>query len=581
MKKLFFCILILLGTGMVFSQDFYQRILQEQRTGQISEIRALYLEALRLYAPEKLPEPYRSIVGLPVKSGFGLGYRIRSRWEDFSAEQRAVLGPFLLRPVLPDSMFSPSGFFKIRYAREGTDGVPPEDWDSSGIPDYVEEAAVCLDHVYSVEVGALGFNPPPGDRSRFGPEWNIYIRDLPGFYGMTNSDQLVSQNPDVYTSYMELDNDYTDTPTKGLDGLRVTAAHEFFHMIQLGYHGRDDDDDGDWDDLFLMEAGSTWMEDVVYDYVNDYYYYLPRFFSTMNRSFDYTDGYREYGLCLWFHFLEKRTGGREIVRKIWEEIVSYPAIQATDMALRKIGRTFEEELALFYGWNYMTGSRTDTSRFYPEGIYYPEVKMDATFHFQKDTTITEEVRPLAAKYFHFYQDDGLGFTIIPTNVNREEDASSEEFALTLIRGGDYALYTSLGYGIQMRLVSENYLHWKGVAVVEPPGEAADFIPFNGSLLSFDEEDLPASFPNPFVLKNHSMTTIPFILEGPGDVDVLIVHASGYRVKRVSEYYESGGLQFYNWDGKDDDGEQMPSGIYIYVVTLGSKLVRKDKIAVVR
>ena len=552
------------------SQTFQQKIQGDVRQGVLTETQVLYIRALRSFAPDRVPELYRDLSGLPLKSATGLLVRIRSRWNEFTPDQQSVLQSFFYRPDLPDSYVSPSGYFKIHYTTAGYHAVSPDDFDFSGVPDYVEEIANSFEYVYSVEIEQLGFNPPNDDNNEDGPEWDVYIQNI-NHYGYT--DYLVDPgDPNRWITYITMDNDYTHTPTKGMNAARVTAAHEFFHMIQFGYYFRNED-------IFLMEVGSTWMEDVVYDYVNDYIFYLSYFFNDTNTSFDYSDGWREYGLCIWFHFLEKRCGTRDIVRHVWEQIVYYPAVEALDMALRGMGHTYDEELALFYGWNYMTGSRADTTRFYPEGHNYPMVRIDGSFQFHQDTSFTEGIVPTAARYYQFSENNGNTITLIPTNLNRDDNTPGE-FTLSLIRGEGYPLYTYLENNLQTRIIAEDYLRWKCVAVVESPGQETLFIPFNANQLGFSEEDLPASFPNPFMITNHAMTTIPFLLEEPGNIHIMIARSSGYLVKDENQYYESG-LQLYYWDGKDDRGESMPSGIYVYIVTSGSKLIRRDKIALIR
>lgn len=577
MKRMFLSfVVIILVVEVLFSETFFQKIHKDKESGQITEVQAVYLEALRVYAPEKLPEEYKQLVDFPVKCGLRVGLQVRNFWQKFTPEQKAVLKPVVYRPNPQYSFVSPSERFKIHYDITGGNGVSSDDLDQSGVPDYVEEAAKAMDYVYLVEVEQIGFNPPPDDRNRDGPEWDVYIKNLPNNYGWTQPDQRLSHDPDVWISYIELDNDYTHTRTKGLDGLRVTAAHEFFHMIQLGYNFRDRNKD-----LFMMEASSTWMEDVVYDDLNDYYQYLPLFFNDTNVSFDQSDGWREYGLCLWFHFLEKRFIGKEIIKDIWNEIVKHPAIEATDAALRKKGHTFSEELSLFYGWNYMTDSRADTLRFYPEGNVYPEIKLDGDFVFQLDTTINEEVQPTASRYYRFSMSNGTCFTLVPTNVNWLYDSLSEKVTLAMIRSEKHPLYTNLEQGVQARLISEDYLYWRCIAVVESPGQQALLIPFGGTQKVVLDEDLPSTFPNPFFAQNQSMITIPFILDEPSHIKVVIFSSSGYRMKEEEKFYNSNGLQFYYWNGKDEKNEQVSSGIYVYVVSTENKLIRRNKFAVVR
>jgi hypothetical protein len=582
MRRGFILVCILIGTGTVYSQNFHQRLFQDQKENRITESDALFLQGIRIIAPETLPEHYQDDLGLPVKSAFGLIFMLQNRWEDFNLDQKSMLKSMLMRPDLPYNYISPSGHFKIHYSTTGADAVSLDDFDLSGIPDYVEEAANSIDYAYYIEVTQMGFNPPPDDLGRDGVEWDVYVRNIPGAYGWTNLEMQDPDNQKAWITYICVDNDYTHTPTKGLDGLRVTMAHEFFHMVQLGYNGRDENSDSMLDDLFLMEAGSTWMEDVVYDYVNDYYYYLSGFFSNTNKPLNYTDGWREYGLCIWFHFLEKRTGGRDIARTIWENIVDYPALEATALALESDGHQFEDELARFYGWNYMTGTRADTTRFYPEGDNYPQIQVDSFFSFQMDTTITGEVLSTASKYFHLYEESGPSYTLIPTCVFIEETDDPFTFNLTLMHNGGSPLNTDLGHGVQARLSSEDYAYWKCVAVIESSGQEVSFILFDGTQESSFGDDLPASYPNPFVLDKDAYTTIPFNLKESCNVTMTVYSVSGFRVRKKEQYFEAGDLPSnFRWNGLDDNGQPVPGGVYIYTIHDGSRLIRRDKVAVVR
>ena len=581
--------LSLMAVSAVASETFFQRVRTERQQGLISEAQALMLEALGVYAPEKLPEPYRSRLGGPMKCTLGIKYRVRERWSVFSPEQQAILEPLLYRPDLPDAYLSLSGLFKMHYTTTGYDAVSAEDADQSGVPDFIEEAGRIFDTVYAAEVTQMGFNPPMADQDRDGPEWDIYFENI-NAYGGTVPEILVSEDPDLYSCYMEVDNDFSGGYfTQGLEALRVTAAHEFFHMIQLGYNGRDENQDAWFDDRFFMEVSSVWMEDAVFDGVNDYYQYLgivyhgtqSGFFDATNLPFDWRDGWREYGLGVWLHFLVARFGDSEIVRDIWEAIVTDPAVEANDRVLQTRGSGFDEELALFYGWNCMTGSRADTLAFYPEGHAYPEIQLDGTFVFAMDTTLEDDVNPAASKYFRFSQVDGTSFTLIPTNVNRSTYEPSDAFRLILSRGQNFPVYTDLGYGVQTRLISEDFFLWKCVAVVESPGQATSFIPFDGTQPGSGTEETPGVFPNPFVLSRHAGVTVPFVLDEAANVLLRVFSSSGYRVREEEAYYASDGLQYGHWDGRDEDGEQVPSGIYVCVVTSGGRLILRDKLAVVR
>ena len=572
-----FCML----SRTVVSQTVVQGVHDAREQGRLNQIQALYYEALAVHLPELLPEAYRIEGGLPLKSGFDLNYRLKRSWDRFTPEQRNVLEPFLFRPSLPLSHVSQSGRFRIHYTLTGADQVSGDDEDGSGVPDYVEFTAQCMDTVYAVLVEQIGLHQPPDDNGRDGPEWDVYIRDIYGVYGWTNVEERISQNPDIYITYMELDNNYTHTPTKGLDALRVTTAHEFFHMVQLGYIGRDDDNDGSFDDLFLMEAGSTWMEDVVHDDVNDYVYYLTNFFNRTNTPFNTSNGSWEYGLCLWFHFLEARTGGRAIVRETWVRLVSSPAMEALAEALQARGIILDDELTLFWAWNVFTGSRAQPALFYEEGSLYPEVFIDAALQFKQDTTLTTDIRHLSARYFRLFHPTGTVYTLVPTNLDREFDARPDEFTLIVGSGSNRMNYTDLPGGVQVRMIADDILRWKCAAITEMSGFDPDLVTFNATPAGDVTEDLPACYPQPFVIDEYSMTTIPFMLEFTGRAKIVIAQASGHVVREDEQQVVMEGLQFYRWDGRNEHGDHVSSGIYFYTILVEDQLIRQEKIAVVR
>ena len=71
------------------------------------------------------------------------------------------------------------------------------------------------------------------------------------------------------SAYCVVDNNFAEpifpnhTP---LENLQVTAAHEFFHAVQFSYDA--------FEDQWFLEATATWMEDELYDAVNDNLQYL-------------------------------------------------------------------------------------------------------------------------------------------------------------------------------------------------------------------------------------------------------------------------------------------------------------------
>ena len=90
-----------------------------------------------------------------------------------------------------------------------------------------------------------------------------------GLYGYCSPDGAQPDNGDGRApAFCVLDNDYARSQygIAPINALRVTAAHEFFHAIQFAYDV--------YEDLWFMEGTATWVEDEVYDKINDNYQFL-------------------------------------------------------------------------------------------------------------------------------------------------------------------------------------------------------------------------------------------------------------------------------------------------------------------
>ena len=85
----------------------------------------------------------------------------------------------------------------------------------------------------------------------------------------------------------------------------------------------------------------------------------------------------------------------------------------------------------------------------------------------------------------------------------------------------------------------------------------------------DETALLHNYPNPF----NPETWIPYQLAKPADVTIRIYAASGVLVRTLALGYQPVGIYQYRsraayWDGKNEVGESVASGIYFYTLTAG-------------
>jgi uncharacterized protein DUF6055/flagellar hook capping protein FlgD len=277
--------------------------------------------------------------------------------------------------------------FTLHWDESGFHSVTLEDLSSNGIPDYIDTAAVVLEHVWDVEINQMNYSPPPQQNGQPVANYHVYFTDMAYYGGTTGSGNDIPSLPGTnWTSYLELENDYQESYffSQGLDGLRVTAAHEFHHAIQFGYNVRQED-------YFFYEMTSTWMEDVLYTHINDYYNYLSSLFTNLgNRSFDNFSLYA-YGNCLYVHMLEKHFGS-DIVRDIWNQIKSNTVIDALAIILPRsqYNSNWLTSLADYGVWLYFTGNRSNSALYFPEGEFYPEYHINSnSTHFLTDSLIFE------------------------------------------------------------------------------------------------------------------------------------------------------------------------------------------------
>ena len=285
----------------------------------------------------------------------------------------------ITRPTyLADSVDSPRGLFRIHYTTTGLDAL------EGGTPTAVKIADI-MDSVYSHIVDTLGYPPPPQDGYEEGGDekYDVYMRYLgSSYYGMTWTDSL--QYPQVMqaTSYIEMNANpsrlpgYSDwSSDRPMDAIRVTAAHEFFHAVQFGIDWGETEVDilgGDQvlDRRYWMEMSAVWMEEEIYDDINDYYSYLPYFYNIPEASLQQFAGGTDlhpYASVVYPIFLSEKFG-RDIIRDIWTLCGSMgfgPSfLKAADSAIiiaSEHNHNWETAFADFALWNYLTGERSDLS----------------------------------------------------------------------------------------------------------------------------------------------------------------------------------------------------------------------------
>lgn len=539
------------------------------------------------------------------------------------------LSDYFARPSdadFPETYISPAGHFKIHYTTaEGKHQT------TLG---YVQTVALIADSVWAHHIDQLGYHEPLNDGDY---EWggdslyDIYLKSLSSlYYGITwgESGPQVG-NGHQATSYMELQTDYSNFPgyeTRPLDALRVTMAHEFFHAIQFWYDAREHEDEvvENKPNFAWMEISSVWMEEETYDYINDYYYYLPHYFPFVHlplRLWDNQHPNYPYAAGIFAMFLTQRFG-TDIMRSIWEKCAEVPKTNVWYGALQDAiaetsggTLTFEDAFAEYGRWLYFTGSRKPS--FFEEGSRYPMVP-------ELDTVGVDIIRPYIRNYSNYPAAVDRDFSFFPYYLGVsyiDLDVTTVDSGLTIDNFfGVTSSPEPVGWRVSVMgynrfdpdqpvwLVDSLYRN-RDQIVIEKNGGITDLIivpvsanPYYGKtnnvyqFTALGTTSLKSSttirppFPNPFKLsgvENPSLTT-EIILSGSVDVNSAnhasafldIYTVAGERIFSASESGSPNGRIWLDWNGRNEGGQEVASGVYILLVSVDD-LTETFKVLVIR
>ena len=543
-----------------------------------------------------LPDPK---CGTPVTVAIH-GMRIRGHYDK-------TLEALLERPdYLPDTLGGEN--ILVHYTTVGGRAPYQVNVDinpANGVPDYVDNVLYIFEYVRDFEIGSLGYNIPPTDFGGGGDNrYDVYVDSLrAGYYGFATQEDIVDQYR--ASSFITIENDFDNThySNNPVDGVRVTAAHEFFHAIQFGYDAfeYDFDDPDDWTTYkpWWGEASATWMEDVIYDDINDYIGYLPYFYGyswmglgTFSYNLGDARGYHPYASCVWpIYLTEKYSAG--IIKEIWERcgtIAGYNTLHATNDALLSRSSSLSTGFLEFSVWNFHTGDFADPANFFSEGSLFPEMDT-ATFvgqlvEYPRNLGIVlSPPEHLGANFIVIRSGSEPGGVQVSFDGQDLSNASWHVAILGHLQGEsewiDMLVEGNTGDG------SEEWRDWNffdhvvviptvsGLAPLYNQFTYSGRVSYDPTLVGDEDPDpdfkLMSAYPSPFVISSEtSFMRIPYSLDqrySKSQMGIWIYDASGGTVAEIPKtaipssgpgLHHSGAL----WYGKNDDGEYVASGIYI-------------------
>lgn len=304
------------------------------------------------------------------------------RQADLPRAQRTEARRILARPT--DGAADPVGFgystdnvtqscaggFCVHWARTTRDAPDLTDADANGRPDSVDRVLATLIQVGSTYQQA-GYRKPVSDGVVGGgvDQFDVYLVESgeAGVYGYC-APEVARRGDRTAPAYCALDNDFAEFPTHtALENMQVTVAHEYFHAVQFAYDLTEDQ--------WFLESTAVWVEDEMFDAVNDNVQYLRTSPIAQPRiPIDRGQGLRVYGSWIFIRYLselepQSQAGLPTIVRDVWERAAgtSY-SIRAIEAVLRDRGRSLRKTVARFADAN------RHPKQSYDEGRRYPKAK---------------------------------------------------------------------------------------------------------------------------------------------------------------------------------------------------------------
>jgi hypothetical protein len=490
------------------------------------------------------------------KCGLWVGQAVRARWDDFTESERLRLSAFLAPPSLQKTRTM--GRFRVHYDTTGFNAAAMLDLNEVRIPNsadqFADSVGAVFNDVYAREIDELGYPSPiqPGETV-----YDIYVSDLP-YYGLTQTNgRIGSTLPVRSTSYIEIENDFRFYYSPGIAGLKVTAAHEFHHAIQFAGYGV-------WPgEEYLMEMTSTWMEDVLYDEVNDYIQYLrdpyaptavPRGqFDTPELEFTHVDLIIQYSRMIWCKYLEQKHS-RALIRRIWERTQLEPPIEAMDGALGEVGSSIRQAFLEWSAWNFRTGPNADTVNGYEESAAFPPMRIRAQYAYAPPSRVYPDTIMAMSSGYHIVTVGGRQMLVILSNVDLAIPGGPRAFRYEM-QDAEEVSFKRLSNGISVRVAAADPEHW--VSQENVPSVVSDVV----------------VYPNPFVRGSSPRVTFRLPVTPASEHASLLVLSVGLDRMFAGEVpvvqlrpLESS----VQWGGKDEAGVDAPSGIYLFVIRVDGK-----------
>ncbi len=219
-----------------------------------------------------------------------------------------------------------------------------------------------------------------------------------------------------------------------------------------------------------------------------------------------------------------------------------------------------------YGKLYLIEFNGDTLAPFPKKLESP-INTSPLFADLDNDGQLEVMVSTAGGYVHCFRYDGSYYNNFPAKFNGAQDGTGAIHDID--NDGDFEVMTGGANGInaidirqtkgtqgnmwqdfQANTARTNYYYYPGTSDLDAKGRE---LPAHFALSQ--------NFPNPF----NPTTTIKYALSEAGLVHLEIFNVLGQKVRTLIQARQAPGTYRINWDGSDEQGKRLSSGVYIYVL----------------